>query len=336
MADREQRALTSRASAVFSGNFPEVYFEKLDLLDSQATKEILQTYRPDLIVNTGTLLSVAQWWGELGISSEDLNQIQSAGFGPWLPTQLLLPLELMKTVKELELDCRVVNASFPDVSNAVLGKIDLAPLSGTGNIHLLEPGMKCEISKDLDVNPDRVNIYMCAHYVHLRWGMMGGKGECPDFFLKAIVDGSPAKLREDKWNLLLRAARYIPWGALSNPISAASVMAHVSCVLTNSGSQTHVPGPNGLPGGYPVKMFNDKVELDLPDELPLQKAISINTSALPFDGIEEILDDGSVVFTEHATEIMKKILDYDCKKLGIQDVKTRAFELISLLKKLKS
>ena len=38
----------------------------------------------------------------------------------------------------------------------------------------------------------------------------------------------------------------------------------------------HVPGPNGLPGGYPVRLKDGHVELDLPAALTRDEAIAWN------------------------------------------------------------
>ena len=55
----------------------------------------------------------------------------------------------------------------------------------------------------------------------------------------------------------------------------------------------------------------------------LDKAIEINEGAQKFDGIERILDDGTVVFTEKAFKIMEENLGYSCKELNPDESEKR-------------
>ena len=46
-----------------------------------------------------------------------------------------------------------------------------------------------------------------------------------------------------------------------------------------------------------------------------------------YDGIEKIEDDGTVVHTERAVEIMKEMLGYDCSRIRLEDNEEKAKEL---------
>jgi hypothetical protein len=62
--------------------------------------------------------------------------------------------------------------------------------------------------------------------------------------------------------------------------------------------QLRAPGPNGLPGGYPVQGGKQSLEVVLPQGLTLEEAIHINQEGQRLDGIERIDDDGTVYFAE--------------------------------------
>ncbi|MEE3922695.1 hypothetical protein V2I01_42960 [Micromonospora sp. BRA006-A] len=47
-----------------------------------------------------------------------------------------------------------------------------------------------------------------------------------------------------------------------------------------------LPGPLGLPGGYPVRLTGGRTELRLPAELPVAQAVAWNTAAGRRDGVE--------------------------------------------------
>ena len=61
--------------------------------------------------------------------------------------------------------------------------------------------------------------------------------------------------------------------------------------------ETHVPGPFGLPGGYPVRMVGTRMELNLPANLSECEAIAWNERIAVADGVK-ILSNGNVEFAE--------------------------------------
>ena len=70
----------------------------------------------------------------------------------------------------------------------------------------------------------------------------------------------------------------------------------------------------------------------MPEGITLEDTISINRQAQKYDGIEEIKEDGTVVFTKKSAEIMKEMLGYDCPILKLDESENRAKELIQLYK----
>jgi hypothetical protein len=71
----------------------------------------------------------------------------------------------------------------------------------------------------------------------------------------------------------------------------------------------------------------------LPPEITFEQAVKINEESEKYDGIETILNDGTVVFTDQNYSIMKE-LGYDCKELTFDDLEVRGRELERLLEKL--
>jgi len=62
--------------------------------------------------------------------------------------------------------------------------------------------------------------------------------------------------------------------------------------------------------------------------------VTINENAQRGDGIERIEDDGTVIYTDKAIQIMKQVLDYDLTPLKFDECDERAEELVARLKAL--
>jgi hypothetical protein len=67
------------------------------------------------------------------------------------------------------------------------------------------------------------------------------------------------------------------------------------------------------------------------DGLALEEAISINERSQPFDGIERIEADGTIVFTGETATALRGTLGYECQRLQPEDALARAGELIERL-----
>jgi len=65
---------------------------------------------------------------------------------------------------------------------------------------------------------------------------------------------------------------------------------HERDCLTGADVATHVPGPNGLPGGYPVRVHGGKVSLRLPSGLSEAEAVARNEQSATRDGVRADMD----------------------------------------------
>jgi hypothetical protein len=69
--------------------------------------------------------------------------------------------------------------------------------------------------------------------------------------------------------------------------------------------RTSAPGPNGLPGGYPVRVSASGVELDLPATVDLEEALAYQWESARMDGVERLDADGTVHFTAAARRTLE-------------------------------
>ena len=99
--------------------------------------------------------------------------------------------------------------------------------------------------------------------------------------------------------------------------------------------KAHSPGPNGLPGGYPVTVSSRGVKVDLPEEISLVEAVELNELAQTYDGVQKIEADGRVQFTSHAAATIKDVLGFDCDSFVPQESEELADEQILRFKALE-
>lgn len=69
---------------------------------------------------------------------------------------------------------------------------------------------------------------------------------------------------------------------------------------------------------YPIRVSAKGVEVILPEEIKLEEAIRINNEALKYDGLEEIKDDETLIFTEKAGRIMSETIGMNVRHLKLK------------------
>jgi hypothetical protein len=94
-----------------------------------------------------------------------------------------------------------------------------------------------------------------------------------------------------------------------------------------------LPGPNGLPGGYPCILGASGAKVTLPG-VTLKDAVKLNEDGAKIDGIESVKPDGTVVFVEENVKMMREVVGYDCPEIKPAEHEERAKELDVKLKRL--
>ena len=124
-----------------------------------------------------------------------------------------------------------------------------------------------------------------------------------------------------------RQAYPMPTGRRTHFLTASSIV-RIMVALTSKEARLHAPGPEGLPGGYPVSVGPRGVRVPAIKDLSREAAIEINEASHKFDGVEEIGPDGTVTFCDRTVEIMSKELGYRCQLLPPSEIEGRAGELL--------
>ena len=314
------------------GLYPGIEFIRLDAFNIDKTAKALQEVQPAIIYNSMTLQS---WWVITQLPPDAYKAIDEARYAPWYPMHFVPTYKLMQAVKKSGIKTHVVNAAFPDVVNPALAKIGLTPTVGIGNIDNLVPSLRLAAARTFKVPLRSVAVYMVApHFVSYYAGRFGNSGGAP-YYLKVMVDDKDMtpKMNKDEFLSSVVNLAKRPGSIQAHPVVASSVCKIVMGILFDTKELGHAPGPNGLPGGYPIRMNAQGVDVFLPGDLTLEEAIKINDQGQVFEGVESIEKDGTIVLTDKSAAIFKKLLDFDCKTYTVKDSEVKAKELDEKFKK---
>lgn len=315
--------------ASYMGLYPNIKFHHIDLLNIEKMAELFKKINPTIICNGTTLQS---WWVVNELPPEVNTRIykDKCAIGPWTAMHLALTAKLMKAVKISGIDTYVVNTSYPDVTNPSLARIGLAPTVGIGNMDLAVPYIQKATSELLNVPIKNVGVELIAHHYHAYYWCRYGTGSEVPFYLRVYVG------KEDVTDQLGEMKQFIselpkrgmrPAGRHGQFVVAGSCLKNIMAIFNDTGEITHAPGPQGLEGGYPVRLSRKGAEVVLPKGLTLRQAREFNLEAQQHDGIQEIKANGDVVVTDEAYNTFKEMLNIDCRVITIEDSYEQAMEL---------
>ncbi|QNK89108.1 hypothetical protein H7992_05125 [Sporosarcina sp. resist] len=311
------------------GFYKNVSYEIVDVNDISKTADIIYKENPDIIFNATTKMS---YWVPTKLPKEVFGKLYYAFTGWQVPMHLTLTYKLMQAVKASGRTVRVINASYPDVINVALDKIGLAPEVGIGNLANVVPVIKKAISLHENIPIEKLDIRAYGHH-HFSYMLPSlGSAENLPYHLEVYYE----KLNITKYlnfqsifNLLptkLKRTRGLE-GMIMTAASAVNIIN--SMAVGNKEEIMHAPGPNGLPGGYPIIINEDCTEVVLPNDLNLQEVIEINLLGQVMDGIQKIDSDGNIYYSNNEMEIVKEIFGYECLVMNVNDCELWSEELHS-------
>lgn len=328
VAGRHPEYLLQRTSlAVYAvmqlGLRPDVDCTFLDVQQVEQTAQTIWSFKPDLIFTSVTIQpssAISQ------LPKPLFEELAQAGPGPWLPLTLVLVYKLMQAVKHTGLNITVLSGASPDNAGSVLSKVNLAPTTGIGNLANIVPAIRKAVALQLDRSVEEIQILFVGHnqVAHsLRTSGTPGKAS---YSFTALLDGEDATHRLDLKAIFatLPATMKHEYTQL---VSAASAAAVFDTITKRDSRIVHAPGPNGLPGAYPIRGCETGVEVVLPEGLTLAEAIRMNQEGQRLDGIERIDENGTVYFSERNMAILKRTLGYECLRMPLTEVEDWAQEL---------
>lgn len=239
---------------------------------------------------TGVLVcaSTQSPWERLAAPSAWTELVRRARFGITLPFQAEPALRVARAAPS---GTWVVNACFPDAVNPLLAALGAPVLCGAGNVGLLAAGVQAQLGL-----ADQDRLRLVAHHLHL-YPPDGPDGEALAWLDDEPVDPTP----------LLAGQRAAARDEL-NHVTGHTAALLVAALLTGTELRTNLPGPLGLPGGYPVTVRGRAagagagaagvVELRLPAGVTRDEAVAHNQRWALADGA--VVDGGRVTFGDAA------------------------------------
>ena len=320
-----RKTLVAEVSSAQMGYNKQFYFHQIDVNNIDATAELIKKYDPTVIY---TSVSLQSWWVSFLLPPEVHEKLEGhSGIGVFAPMHYVPAAKVMQAVKKSGSKAPVVNAALPDITGPVLAKRGLAPTVGQGNHDLLVAEIKKRVGDAEGVPFHEVTVFFVAPHC---FNTRGSRTGAP-FFLKIMVRDRNVTDKYDPHPIIAESlvhapAKLVSW--LAHPLVAASAAKNIMAILNDSRLFTHSPAPNGLPGGYPIRLSAKGAEVVLPEELTLEEAIRINTEANKYDGFEEIKDNGTLVFTDAAYKAAKEVMGFDCKEVKFDDAEEMVKDLL--------
>ncbi|MEV7671694.1 hypothetical protein [Streptomyces sp. NPDC088752] len=255
----------ARNHAALSGAPPTCRGHGVDPGDPDGPERLLASLRPDVLVVCTSEHSPAE---SRTAPSAWTDLVSRAGFALTLPLQTGHVLRYARAAERAAPDTLLVNACFPDAVNPLLTALGAPVVCGVGNVATLAAALAGRAGV---ADPRR--LHLLAHHAHLH------PPEAPGLDARAWLDGSPADLTGELTAVRRRARSHL------NEVGALAAAAPLAALAGAGPDHTgHLPGPAGLPGGYPVTVTHRHVALRLPPGLSRDEAVRWNTEAGRLDG----------------------------------------------------
>ena len=128
------------------------------------------------------------------------------------------------------------------------------------------------------------------------------------------------------------ACRLTPEPAIE--ISGASGVTLILALASGQNWRGHAPGPNGLPGGYPVKLEGRSMVLDLPKGVTEAEAFAWNDAFEQANGLT--VSGTTAQFNGRLSELLAAETFSHAEGFDVRDLETVCTEMLSLRTKLQS
>jgi hypothetical protein len=239
-----------------------VVARETDLLADGAAVAMIQETAPDVVVQAASVQTSSVIAGSGDAWSR---LVAEGGLSATAVFQALLSARVAAAMTQLGSSAPLINCSFPDVVNGLIKALGHQVICGMGNVAILSSAFAADQNL-----MDRSRIKVLAHYQNLgtwRRPAEARSGPSP----RVWIDGEEVA---DVFGTF-RNVKLTPEPVID--ISGASGVPLILSLAEGRPWAGHVPGPYGLPGGYPVQLTNGVLSLDLPPSLLREEAISWNT-----------------------------------------------------------
>ncbi|WP_312795168.1 hypothetical protein [Tianweitania sp.] len=294
--------------------------QEIDLLEPGASEAVILEHQPRLVVQAASI-QTSSVISDGGSRWTDL--VAEGGLSATAVFQALISSRMAAAISALAPQTKLINCSFPDVVNGMITAMGHDVLCGTGNVAILS-NVFAGARENLDDGPLRV----LAHYQCLapwRQPPEARKGAAaPRVFIGDTEIADPFHA--------FSHCQLTPEPAIE--ISGASGVTLMLAFAANKVWHGHVPGPNGLPGGYPVKLEDGALKLDLPSSVSEADAIAWNEA---FEGRKGLtVGDGTAHYHGRLKELLAEEGSVHAEGFALKDLEAVCRDLLVLRDRLSA
>jgi hypothetical protein len=258
--------------------------------------------------------------------------LAAAGLGVQLPAQLPVLTAVMQAVRTVNFAGPVANLSLPDVTHSVLRGRGLAPTIGLGNVSMqllrVRSALIAGMAGTPGTPPGEVPLIRLIGHHKQVYGVMTAEPPADPALRVRVYLGEEGTRADD----LAYQGFPLPPSVDYNVVTAASALPVLLALLPGADPlRFSAPAPEGLPGGYPVRIVGGAVTLDLPPGAELDEIVAFHRRLGRGDGIEAIAEDGTVTFTDEAKAAVAEINPALTEPLAPEEVPARYERLARLL-----
>lgn len=300
--------------AALAGRRARFSFIQADLGDPVGIAEALHAADPAGVVLCASYQSP---WERLTAPSRWTDLLGRAGFGLSLPLQAAPAIGVGEAMAKTCPSAWFVNACFPDAVNPVLFHRGVPVTCGAGNVAMLGAALALNLGLT-----DIARLKMVAHHVHLH-----APSNRDDEAMAWVDDIAVADVTS-----ALGPLRQAPRASLVN-LAGASAAQVAAALLTGDRLDTQLPGPLGLPGGYPVRIEGGRLSLRLPAGYSEAEAVAFNQRAAIADGVA--ISDGRVTFSPAVSGELRPELADLAEGFAIADIVAACDRLLELRARLR-
>lgn len=253
----------------------------IDLLEPDASDTLLAATDPRIVVQAASI-QTSQVIAQSGNAWTRL--VAEGGLSATAVFQALISSRIAAAITRSGKPLTLVNCSFPDVVNGIITALGHEVACGMGNVAILS-----NVFAGSAAAPPGAEVKVLAHYQNLAaWRRRPEErgGRAPRVWLNGVEV-------EDVYG------RFPDIQLTPEPVIEISGASGVPMLLAMAAGRPwrgHAPGPNGLPGGYPVKLVGRVLELELPVGLTQAEAVAWNASFEEQNGLI-VSSDGRINFT---------------------------------------
>lgn len=292
------------ARAAMFGSPVEIDDHRLETFTTERVATLLGTVRPRVVVNTASVQ------GGRRVSERPdawTNLLREAGLGISTVLQARISLDIARAVTAAGAGLSFVNCCYPDVVNPMIAAAGLTVTCGIGNVAILAHAFAGALG------PGHPTLHILAQHAALS-----------AFRQPAVERAGPAPLRVwfDGVEIEDVFARFARVKLAPEPVidvSGASGIPLFLAMIAKAPWNGHLPGPNGLPGGYPVRLEDGAIRLALPEGLSADQAIAWNTAFEQKSGVI-VGADGRVRYTGKVESALRSVSEDMAAGFAMADI----------------